>query len=83
MKYAYKLHYKHGGNVYCVQNHYFTEEEVLNAFKGDGVVKVSFYRTIPSGYHLCSCGNLVKGTDERVMCDECRQTYGHTYEYEL
>lgn len=48
----------------------------------NGVVKVRFHKHIPYGYHLCACGNLAKGTKDE-LCDECRETYGHTYEHEL
>ncbi len=82
MKYAYELTYKGGVKAFSTQNYKFTEQQVLDAFKSDGIIKVSFFKEIPNGYHLCGCGNLAKGTRDE-LCDECRETYGHTYEHEL
>lgn len=34
--------------------------------------------------HFCEyCGELTHGSDEEVLCDECRMTFGHTYYNEL
>ena len=82
MRYAYRLFFNNGESGITIQNHYFTEEQILSAFKDEGVVKVQFHRHIPNGYHLCGCGALVKGTKDE-LCDECREIYGHTCESEL
>lgn len=35
-------------------------------------------------YHECKyCGGLAAGPDPNVLCDECRQDFGHTYYSEL
>lgn len=34
--------------------------------------------------HQCKyCGEFTKGTDEDVLCKECRMTFGRTFYYEL
>jgi len=83
MKYAYEITYNNGYQEWNIQHYCYTEEQMLEAFKKHGVVKVRFHRHIPNGYHLCGCGNLVKGTNEDLLCDECRAIYGHKYTYEL
>lgn len=36
------------------------------------------------GRHECLyCGGLADGEDEDVLCDDCRETFGHTYYHEL
>ena len=83
MKHSYLLDYGNGVKAFNIQEHLFTEEEMLNAFKKEGVVKVKYHRHIPSGWHLCGCGNLAIGSDERLLCKDCQMVYGHKYEYEL
>lgn len=82
MKYAYELTYGNGAQGWSIQEHFFTEEVMLAVFKPKGVTEVRFHKHIPYGYHLCGCGNLVKGTQDE-LCDECREVYGHYYEHEL
>ena len=82
MKYSYELTYKNGAKAFSIQNRLFDEEEVLKAFKEQGVVGVKYHRHIPKGYHLCGCGNLALGTRDE-LCNECREIYGHYYEHEL
>ena len=82
MKYAYELTYANGCNGWSTQNHFFSDEEMLNAFKPNGVVSVRFHKEVPNGYHVCGCGNLAKGNRDE-LCDECREIYGHCYEHEL
>lgn len=83
MRYAYELTYEGGIKEWNFQSHLFTNDEMLNAFKPLGVVAVKFHRHIPRGYHLCGCGNLVVGENENVLCQECREIYGHAYESNL
>lgn len=88
-KYAYEITHKNGLQEWIFQNFGFTEDEILKAMKESpyeeyhDVVKVKFHTKVPNGYHLCGCGNLVKGTDEHELCDECKEIYGHDYDYEL
>lgn len=40
--------------------------------------------TNASSHHLCGyCGQVVKGTDRNLLCDECRELFGHKYLSEL
>lgn len=89
MQYSYRLHYKNGATCFSVQDHLFTEEQMLKACKESkykefkDVVKVEYHRHIPKGWHLCGCGNLVTHGPQNELCDECKEIYGHTYEDEL
>ena len=89
MRYAYELTHKNGSQMWNFQDYLFTEEQILNACKESedewfkSVVSVRFHKHIPNGWHLCGCGNLVKGTNEDLLCDECREIYGHKYASEL
>lgn len=88
MKYSYILTSRNGVKQFNIQDYHFTEEEMLRACeKSDSeefntIVKVKFHKSIPNGYHLCGCGNLVKGNKDE-LCQECREIYGHKYESEL
>lgn len=64
----------------------FTKEKFIellqrtNAFKDKKVVDVADGNT----HHICKyCGEITKGNDEDVLCDECRMIFGHTFYYEL
>lgn len=88
MKYVYELTYPNGVKALSVQDYYFTEDKMLKSCKAskikefNQVKSVRFVRHIPYGYHLCGCGNLVKGNGDE-LCQECREIYGHKYEHEL
>lgn len=46
-------------------------------------IKVKKIR-VADNKHLCGyCGEIVNGTDEDVLCDECREMFGHTRYSEL
>lgn len=50
------------------------------AFKNQKVVDVADANT----NHICKyCGEITKGTDEDVLCDECREIFGHSFYSEL
>lgn len=35
-------------------------------------------------HHVCQyCGNVAKGTDKNVLCEECREMFGHAFFSEL
>ena len=80
--YAYELTYSNGVQVWNTQKYKFTEQQMLDAFKSQNVVKVRYHCQVPKGYHLCGCGKLAYGVRDE-LCDECRETYGHYYEHEL
>ena len=51
-----------------------------NDFKNHKVVDVAD----ANAHHICQyCGEVVKGTDEDVLCQECRYTFGHAFYSEL
>lgn len=51
-----------------------------NAFLNKKVLNVADANT----HHICKyCGNIVQGTDEDVLCPDCRMTFGHTFYSEL
>ena len=33
--------------------------------------------------HECGCGNIANGYDEDILCDECKELYGHSFASEL
>lgn len=51
-----------------------------NAFKDTKVLDVADGNT----HHICKyCGEVAKGTDEDVLCQECREIFGHAFYSEL
>ena len=88
MQHSYELTYPNGVKTISIQNHYFTEDEMLKACKSskskefNTVVKVKYHKHIPYGYHLCGCGNLAKGIRDE-LCSKCQEIYGHKYEHQL
>ena len=64
----------------------FTKEKFINliqqvdAFKNEKVLDVADANT----NHICKyCGDIAKGTDEDVLCQDCRDTFGHAFYSEL
>ena len=51
-----------------------------NAFKDTKVLDVADANT----HHICKyCGDIAEGTDENVLCTDCRMTFGHVFYSEL
>ena len=51
-----------------------------NAFKDKKILDVADANT----HHICKyCGDIAKGTDEDVLCTDCRMTFGHAFYSEL
>ena len=72
--------------VHLGREYNFTREEFIrlvkkaNDFKGKKVLNVEDGNT----YHICKyCGLITDGTDEDVLCKECRDIFGHTFYSEL
>ena len=88
MKHVYELTLSNGTVMLNTQDFKFTEQAILERCQAskigpfNEVVKVEFIKSIPNGYHVCGCGNVVEG-DNDELCDECKSIYGHTYEHEL
>lgn len=57
-------------------------EEFVNHLveKGCKVTKVVTRR----GHHICPyCGSIADGTDKGLLCEDCRDTFGHAFYHEL
>jgi hypothetical protein len=51
-----------------------------NAFKDTTVLDV----VDANIHHICKyCGDIANGTDENVLCSECRELFGHAFYSEL
>ena len=49
-------------------------------FKDEKVLDVADANT----HHICKyCGDIAEGTDEDVLCQDCRMTFGHAFYSEL
>lgn len=66
---------------YCLRRETFIElAKKSTAFKDHKVVDVVDGNT----HHICKyCGEIAEGTDENVLCSECRELFGHTFYHEL
>ena len=54
--------------------------QMADALKDQKVVDVADGNT----NHICKyCGNVAAGTDEDVLCPDCRMTFGHAFYSEL
>lgn len=59
-----------------------TKEACLEECEKEGikVAKIESTKT----HHVCKyCYCIASGTDEDLLCDECRQLFGHTFYSEL
>ena len=85
-KYEYLVENKSGLVLVVTTSEKYTEQQILEYCKqkqpNKKWVKCTYREPAPKGYHYCSCGNLARGTSDK-LCDECRMIYGHTYEHEL
>lgn len=66
---------------YCMRKETFIElAQRSNAFKDTKVLDVADANT----HHICKyCGDIAEGTDENVLCTDCRMTFGHAFYSEL
>lgn len=62
------------------------KEKLINSiqqtdmFKNEKILDVVDANT----HHICQyCGDIAKGTDADVLCDECREIFGHAFYSEL
>lgn len=59
---------------------YISLAQSSHAFKDTKVLDIADANT----HHICKyCGQIANGTDEDVLCDDCRMTFGHTFYSEL
>ena len=64
----------------------FTKEKFIyliqqtDMFKNNKVLDVADANT----HHICQyCGDIAQGIDEDVLCQECREIFGHAFYSEL
>lgn len=70
------------GTYYSWDCEYPSEDECRKAFEKDGI-KVTKIAT-KSNHHRCKyCGTIAKGKIADLLCDDCRECFGHTYYSEL
>lgn len=61
---------------------YPNEEACKKAFEDDGIKVIKI--ATKSNHHRCKyCGSIAEGKNSDVLCDECRETFGHTFYSEL
>ena len=70
------------GESYTWDCEYESEEECRKAFEEDGI-KVEKIVT-KNNHHRCKyCGGIATGKNKDLLCDDCRDIFGHTYYSEL
>lgn len=58
-----------------------TQKDAHDYLEGEYVVMTM---ADASTHHVCKyCGSIVKGTDKDILCDGCRETFGHVFYSEL
>lgn len=64
----------------AVKNPNITKKKLFEDVKayeeslGFKVLQIEYQR----GHHLCPyCGSIAKGTDKDILCEDCRETFGH------
>lgn len=61
-----------------------TPKEALEAINNNGEEHFTKIRLLEEDEHTCKyCGNIAKGTYEDILCEECRECFGHTLYSEL
>ncbi len=73
--------------VYSLKNEINLPKEKLisllqqtNDFKNDKILDVADGNT----HHICKyCGGIAKGVDQDILCQECRELFGHAFYSEL
>lgn len=70
------------GKTFSWDCEYVSEEECRKAFEQRGVV---VEKILPQkGNHRCKyCGGAAEGSDTNLLCEECRELFGHAFYYEL
>lgn len=70
------------GEHYLWEADFFNEENCRKYFnqKGVEVIKIATKKN----HHICKyCGQITDGEMENLLCDECREIFGHTFFNEL
>ena len=64
----------------------FPKEMIINLLQKDPDFKDTKILDVADANtnHICKyCGDIAKGTDEDVLCQDCRMTFGHAFYSEL
>ncbi len=70
------------GKVQTWNAQYPSEDECRASFENDGIEVSRIEKA--SCHHWCKyCGGIAEGTDKDLLCDDCRELFGHTYYSEL
>lgn len=70
------------GKDYSWDCEYPNEEECKRAFENDGIKVIRI--ATKNNHHRCKyCGGITQGKITDLLCDECREVFGHTYYSEL
>jgi len=70
------------GKEYSWDCEYSSEEECRKAFEAEGI-KIN--KIVPrKGHHRCKyCGGIAEGTMTNLLCEDCREIFGHSFYDEL
>ena len=62
-----------------------TQEHIAEKIKeGYCSGEIVIENDIPENTHICKyCGEIADGTDEDLLCEDCRMLFGHTFYREL
>ena len=64
----------------------FPKKTIINLLQKDADFKDTKILDVADANtnHICKyCGDIVQGTDEDVLCADCRMTFGHAFYSEL
>lgn len=71
-----------GEELYISTIHATNEEAAIHHIEKDGYKVEKFVDA--STHHLCKyCGGIAEGNYEDLLCEECRDCFGHTMYSEL
>lgn len=72
----------HNGKKYSYDCEYINEEECRKEFEADGIKIEKIAKK--STHHRCKyCGCIANGTNKDVLCEDCKNIFGHKYYSEL
>jgi poly-D-alanine transfer protein DltD len=70
------------GKEYSWDCEFSSEEECVQAFKDEGIEVIKI--ATKSNHHRCKyCGSIADGKMSDLLCDNCREVFGHTFYSEL
>ena len=73
---------KKDGQIYEYEYECTSEEELKEIFNSYNIEIVNFGKK--STHHRCGyCGEITKGKEKDLLCDDCRETFGHSLYSEL